>query len=210
MTWDPYKWTDDVKIHGTLMLLGWGFFIPLSSFVNSHLYKSNRTSHKLGVYFHMVFGAIGLILALTGFGFGISKFSTLSRDGVSTYEMTHAVLGIIATAGGILQLVLIGHFSHCGLGFLWMLLAFAALETGTHITNINLEGYEDLADQNEKWSGAFLGTTFSTILTTAAIVCVIPRLVSPPRAGALNGKPEYADRKGRTVHEEVEEISSTA
>jgi hypothetical protein len=148
--------------------------------------------------------------------------------------MTHAVLGIIATAGGILQLLLmilmrppkpgaidhdyhawplwqkVGHFSHRGLGFLWMLLAFAALETGTHITSVNRQGYEDLTNQNEKWSGAFLGTTFATVLTTAAIVLVIPRLVSPPIVGASDDKPESANMKGPVVDEEKEEVANTA
>ena len=91
-----------------------------------------------------------------------------------------------------------------------MLFAFATLETGTHITSVDREGYEDLSNQNEKWSGAFLGTIFAMILTTAAIVLVTPHLVTSPAVGASDVKPENAVVKGNEVDDEDEEVANSA
>jgi hypothetical protein len=173
-----------------LLLLAWGYFIPVGTFVHSHLHKSSFENHKFGVHFHFVFGAIGLVFAIAGFSYAIKNMTTFQRSNVPPYHYAHAVIGTIATAGAILQLLLmvimrkpksetetfhewplwqkIGHFSHRGFGFLWIMLAYAALETGTHMTSVN--GTEDLENQNEKWSGALLGTVFAAILSSAVIV----------------------------------------
>lgn len=54
----------------------------------------------------MVLASVGLVLTLVGFGYGVQKFSTLgsnARDDVPTYNRAHAVLGCVATGGGVQQ-----------------------------------------------------------------------------------------------------------
>lgn len=95
-----------MRIHGILMLLGWGFFIPVGMFVRSHS-KRSWNHEKFGVHFHMVMAAIGMALALAGFGYGIKNYRTLEQKGVGEhtdkYEYAHAVIGTISIAGMILQ-----------------------------------------------------------------------------------------------------------
>jgi hypothetical protein len=195
LQWDPDEWSDEVRIHAILLFLAWGFFIPVAIFTSSHLNHRTWKLQHFGVHFHMVVATIGLILALAGFGYGIKHFSTLGknkRDNVPAYNKAHAVIGTIATAGGILQLLLmaimrppkyegesyttwpwwqkVGHFAHRGLGFLWFFMGLAALEMGTHMTSVHRAGYEDLAKQDEKYSAGFVACLLATALTVAATV----------------------------------------
>ena len=69
---------EKMRIHGILMLLGWGFFLPVGIFVRAHSKKS--WNHEVfGVHFHMVMGTIGMILALAGFGYAVKNFSALEQ-----------------------------------------------------------------------------------------------------------------------------------
>lgn len=169
-----------------------------------------------GVHFHMVMASIGLILALAGFGYGIKHLSTFNRDNVDAYNMAHAVIGTIATAGAILEVSLmlimrrpkfahqryttwpwwqkVGHFCHRGFGFFSFVCALVALETGTHISSVHVPGYEDLADRNEKYSGALIGILLATGLTTTFTVQLamwaLPEAtaaVSPAALSAVHG-----------------------
>ncbi len=72
------SYQEKMRIHGILMLLGWGFFLPVGIFVHAHSKKS--WNHQVfGVHFHMVMGTIGLILALAGFGYAVKNFSALEQ-----------------------------------------------------------------------------------------------------------------------------------
>ena len=221
MAWDPNTWSDHVKIHAILMLLGWGYFIPVALFTNSHLYRRQWRHHTFGVHFHMAFGTVGFALSLAGFGYGVRKFTTFSRPNVDTYNMAHGVIGTIATCGMILELLLmaamrppkyegqscstwpwwqkVGHFSHRSLGFLWCFLAIGALETGTHITSVHRPGYEHLENQNEKYSAAFIAVTFAAVVTVAAIVQLVIRLYPQQIAES----PVEADPSGNPIDEET-------
>lgn len=188
--WDPIQWSDDVEIHAILLLLGWGFFIPVSVLVYSHLYRRAYHHHAFGVHFHVLLGTLGIILALAGFGYGHRRFTTFTRDNVSKYTMAHAVTGSIATYGAILQVLFmfimrkpkfegqsyttwpmwqkIGHFGHRGLGFVWLVFALVALETGTHISNV--DDVESLANRNEMYSAGFLGAMIASALAVGVSV----------------------------------------
>ena len=203
LAFDPDEHQRKIKIHATLLLLGWGFFIPVSLFVNSHLGHLHVRHHEVGVHFHMAVGALGLILALAGFGYGIENFSTLPPNqrasGVPTYNYAHAIIGSIATAGVCLQVVLMlcmrppksreeghhsadwpwwqtmGHVTHRAGGFVWMLVAWVALEMGTHMTSFSR--YPEWANQDEKYSAALIGTVVATILTVVVTVQLIHKKV---------------------------------
>ena len=219
MAWDPDEWSEHVKIHAILMLLGWGYFIPVALFANSHLYRRNWREHSFGVHFHMFNISIGIVLALAGFGYGVKHFSTLgktARPNVDTYNFAHAVIGTIATGGMLLEPLLmvimrkpdpgqpfntwprwqqIGHFSHRLLGFVWFACAFTALEMGTHLTSVHVPGYEHLNDQDEKYSGAFLGVLFVTVLTVAGVVQFAIRL--PPNGDTTEQEDELEKDRPR-------------
>jgi hypothetical protein len=109
LDWDPDEWSCHVKVHGILMLLGWGFFIPVAIFTNSHLYRRNFRHQRFGMHFHMAFITVGLVLSLLGFGYGIKFLTTFTRnrDHVSSYQMTHAVLGTVATGLAIVEVLLV-------------------------------------------------------------------------------------------------------
>jgi hypothetical protein len=190
LEWDPVQWSEEVKIHAILCLLGWGFLLPVSIFALSHLTRRTGQLHGFGIHFHMFVGTLGLIFALAGFGYGIRRFTTFSREGVTKYRYAHAVVGTIATAGAILQVLLmifmrkpeyhgqayttwplwqkVGHFGHRGLGFLWLFFALVALETGTHITNVT--HIESLANRDEMYSAGLIGTTIATAMAVACTV----------------------------------------
>ena len=72
------SYPEKMRIHGILMLLGWGFFLPIGIFVRAHSKKS-WNQEQFGVHFHMVMGSIGMTLALAGFGYAIKNFSTLEQ-----------------------------------------------------------------------------------------------------------------------------------
>lgn len=175
-----YSYGDKFKIHGVLMLLGWGFFIPVATFVSAHLARRTHRHREFGVHFHMVFSGIGVILALAGFGFGIQQFNTLEQKGVGErtdrYEYAHAVIGTLATVGMILQVLWmaimrppkdendtfdtwpmwrkIGNVGHRATGFLSLYLAFVCMEMGTHLSD----------SRAQKYSAAFIGTVTAAIL----------------------------------------------
>ena len=175
---------DKVKIHAVLMLLGWGFFIPVALFTRSHLSRRSYAHDEFGVHFHMALSAIGLALSLAGFGYGIKNFNTLEQKGVGErtdqYEYAHAVIGTLATAGSVLQLLLmaimrkpkdendtfsvwpmwrkIGHVSHRACGFISLYLALVCMEMGTHLSS----------SRAQKYSAALIGT-----LTAAVLVIIL-------------------------------------
>jgi hypothetical protein len=152
MAYDPSEKNDQIRVHAILMLLAWGYFIPVGLFTNSHLYRRRFRQHSFGVHTHFLFCGIGVVLALAGFGYGVKNFTTLSRDSASNYRKAHGVIGIIATAGMILQPLLmaimrkpktdhdsykewplwqkVGHFSHRALT--WSV----SIGTGTSIWKI--------------------------------------------------------------------------
>ena len=175
------SWPDRVMIHAVLMLLGWGFFIPVGTFVSSHLHRTYR-QREFGVYFHVVVSIIGFVLALAGFGYGIKNFHTLEGIGGRTtqYDYAHAVIGTIATAMMIIQILLmaimripkdeadkfegwplwrkIGHVTHRYCGFLSLYLALVSMEMGTHLYNSQI------------YSAAFIGTLTAAVLVTVLFV----------------------------------------
>lgn len=189
---DPCEHTDNVKVHAILLILGWGFLIPVSVFTLTHL--SHREDDSLAIFgrhLHMAIGLLGAILAIAGFAFGMEKFSTLTRDKSlvpsSELRYTHAITGIIATVGCITNLCLFvfmrpkqrrgerslmarfGHLSHRIIGGISMAAAFIALETGTHMASI--DWYTDLEcgnleKQDDKWTASLIGTYLATFLIT--------------------------------------------
>lgn len=114
MVWKPHEWSDDVKIHASLLLAGWAVLIPYSVLVLAHLHRRIRKNlHivKIAVLFHMIFGVAGVILALAGFGYGVKHLSTFNRLSLDKLEngdiflAFHAVVGSIATAGACFQIL---------------------------------------------------------------------------------------------------------
>eukprot|EP00957_Ditylum_brightwellii_P146723 11168833-Ditylum_brightwellii.AAC.1 len=127
---------------------------------------------------------------MAGFGYGIDKLNTFSRSDVETYRMAHAVIGTIASALAILEVLFIllmrkpedeheqyaswplwrriGHFGHRGCGFLAFLLGAIALETGTHIS----------VTQNENYSAGVIAGFSASALTVALVVQMVTRATS--------------------------------
>ncbi|KAL7550141.1 hypothetical protein ACHAWF_013412 [Thalassiosira exigua] len=185
-SFDREKRSDEIRVHAWLLIWSWAFLIPLGALVSTHTKKHRaRGQHP---HFHVIYsGVLGFVLALAGFAYGIDKFSTFSRDGVSTYRTVHAVLGSIATAGMILEVLLLGlmrernfggmatdsplwqylgHFSHRYMGYLWIAFGLMACETGTHISDVLDEG------ANEKYSRGLIGALGATAALSVAIVQV--------------------------------------
>jgi hypothetical protein len=189
LAWDPCEHTEDVKVHAILLILGWAFLIPLSVFTLTHLSRRGELTLTIfGGHFHMALGFLGAMLAIAGAAFGIEEFSTLTRDRSSVHNLeiryTHAICGIIATAGCITNLFLFilmrphqrrnerslltqfGHLGHRIIGSLSMIAAFIALETGTHMTSIAIPNLEcgSLEKEDDKWTAALLGTYLATLV----------------------------------------------
>jgi hypothetical protein len=222
LAWDPIQWSDEVKIHAIMMLLGWGFFIPVAMFTNSLLYRRTFRLHHFGVNFHIVFVTIGMVFALTGLGYAFRHFTVFTRDNVSKYRMAHGVIGSIASFGVVLQALLMiimrppkyegqsyttwplwqkfGHFGHRGLGFLWFVFALVALETGTHITSVS--HIEELANRNEYYSAGFIGAILATVLTVASTVLFVLFLFP---AQVTHNEPDVEVQKGDTEKEQAPE-----
>ena len=236
LPWDPEGWSDDVRIHAILMLIGWGFFIPVALFTTSHIsyrqgsnHRSTWELHVFGVHFHMAVGAIGTIFAIVGFGYGLNKFTTFERDNVSTYRMVHAVVGTIASAGAMIQVLLmlimrkpkyenqryktwplwqkIGHFTHRGFGFLVFLFGLIACETGTHMTSVHHPGCEHLSEQNEKYSGALICVLLAAAITTALMVQTGKFVYLPRSSGGADLTEKHDDDDIHFPKDDYEETS---
>jgi hypothetical protein len=54
--------------------------------------------------------AIGLVLTIASFVVGLKHFSIITTDEVSSYRKAYAILGIIAVAVTILQLLLVADY----------------------------------------------------------------------------------------------------
>ncbi|KAL7533817.1 hypothetical protein ACHAWF_004636, partial [Thalassiosira exigua] len=97
--------SDEIRVHAWLLIWSWALLIPLGALVSKN---TNRVQCQ-HPHFHLIYSCVlGFVLALAGFAYGINKFSTFSRDGVSTYRTAHTLLGSIATAGMILEVLLLG------------------------------------------------------------------------------------------------------
>lgn len=87
-----------LQIHGWLLCLGWGFFIPAGIVVASF-----RTMTKLGsswwYYVHVVFASAGFLATLAGIAVGCY----FPAD--EPLMVQHKIIGIVVTAAGGLQVI---------------------------------------------------------------------------------------------------------
>ncbi|KAL7464688.1 hypothetical protein ACHAXS_005022 [Conticribra weissflogii] len=168
-----------------------GFLIPCGTLIWTHT-KRRQPSHP---YTHFLFsGLVGVTLSIAGFAYGIAKFTTFSRDGVSAFRMAHAVTGTIATIGAMIQTLLyafmrkprypgekpsdwprwqkIGQCSHKYLGWVWLLFGLVACETGTHMTNVTDPDFLYLGwdHEDEIYTGGLIGALLATAVVTMAVV----------------------------------------
>mmetsp|Transcript_25241 Transcript_25241/g.53014 ORF Transcript_25241/g.53014 Transcript_25241/m.53014 type:complete len:273 (+) Transcript_25241:254-1072(+) len=168
-----------------------GFIIPCGTLIWTHT-KRRQPSHP---YTHFLFsGLVGVTLAIAGFAYGIAKFTTFSREGVSAFRMAHAVTGTIATIGAMIQTLLyafmrkprypgekpsdwprwqkIGQFSHKYLGWVWLLFGLVACETGTHMTNVTHPDFLYLGwdHEDEIYTGGLIGALLATAVVTMTVV----------------------------------------
>ena len=85
-----------LQIHGWLLCLGWGFFIPAGTVIAAF-----RTMTKLGAswwyYVHVVFASGGFLLTLAGIAVGCY----FPAD--NALMVQHKIIGIVVTAVGGLQ-----------------------------------------------------------------------------------------------------------
>ena len=182
LAYDPEQRSGEIAIHAWLLICSWGFLIPTGTLIWSHTKKYNELrpyNEKEGPHphIHMLSGLLGVILAVAGFAYGIDRFTTLSREPrPSTHRIAHAVIGTIATAGMMLQVVLmalmrkptegetsrdwplwrkIGHRTHRYFGYLWIAFGLVACETGTHISSVTSPQYLYLGldHEGENYSG---------------------------------------------------------
>ena len=107
--------------------------------------------------------------------------------------MAHAVIGTIAMAGMLLQILLLAfmrpasvgartpvgpgyvkaaHYVHRYLGYLWMFMGLVACEMGTHISSVTSEEYLylGLEHENEKYAGGLIAALTATAFVTVTMV----------------------------------------
>lgn len=130
-------------IHGSLMLISWGWMLPTGAVVARFL----RHRNPLWFQLHATLQPIGLILAIVGWSWALVHFNALSAKGEANYR--HAVMGMTVMVLGLLQpinAVLRPHAStepnsklrrwwweilHKSLGYVSLLLAVPTIVLGT-------------------------------------------------------------------------------
>lgn len=134
--------------HGSLMLIGWGFLLPLGVLCARLLrHRPNALWFKV----HRILQPLGLLIALIGWSIALKNFKVL---GSSTRDKaySHAVCGTTAMCLGLLQpfnalvrpklpkededkstLRVVWEVIHKGLGYVAIILAFVTVGLGTKL-----------------------------------------------------------------------------
>lgn len=182
-------WRAEVKVHAFLGLVGWGFLIPFSILTFSHLSNRNAKQFHRGTHLHMSVATLGLLCALAGVGYALLRFGTPFHNSdeeptlKATYRKVHKTCGLIASIGAIAQVLLMGlmrrpllygqsisslstmartgHILHKTLGYLWLALAWVALETGTHMVG---------GDDALIYSAGLIGSVLAVAVAVVATV----------------------------------------
>ncbi|GMI06012.1 hypothetical protein TrLO_g5659 [Triparma laevis f. longispina] len=90
---------DLVKAHGALMMISWGFLLPLGVILARFL-----KHREGGVWFklHRAIQCTGLLLAIAGFIIALTQFDVFTAEGINLSKI-HGTFGIIVMTLGILQ-----------------------------------------------------------------------------------------------------------
>lgn len=137
-----------VRHHGILMLLAWGFVLPVSIVCSIAL---RRRSPNSLVFFrvHYIIAALGMILAIAGTIIGFKNFDTFQST--SAMAFAHGLVGAIVMCLAIVSILLypcmgkpqpelrtifqrIVAVIHSGLGYSIVLLGWITCAMGTRIT----------------------------------------------------------------------------
>ena len=186
MAYDPLERSEQIAIHGWLLIWSWGFLIPTGVLIWTHT-KRNNVARP---YLHILLGSVGTVLALAGFGYGVKNFSTFSRPNVSAFRKAHAYVGSIASIGAIIQAVLVAFLDdkdgvtllsldaaaiHRFLGWIFLACGLVATLTGTYMASVTRPEYLELGldHENEKFAGGLIGALLATGLVTATSVAIL-------------------------------------
>jgi hypothetical protein len=132
-------------IHGSLMLIGWGFLLPSGT-----LFAKFFKHRPDGLWFQIHRGCqtVGLLLALAGWIFALNNFNVFADKGFNNYR--HGILGTVTMVLGLLQPInaclrphppkegeeatsarLVWEVGHKSTGYLAILLAVVTIGYGT-------------------------------------------------------------------------------
>merc|ERR1712038_1989326 len=94
------SFNNKVIIHGSLMLIGWGFLLPLGAIVAKFgKHRADAWWFKL----HRTIQPVGLLIAIISWIYALMNFSALRAKGSGTLHYPHAVCGIVTMLIGSLQ-----------------------------------------------------------------------------------------------------------
>lgn len=137
--------TTPMLIHGSLMLIGWGFLLPSGAIIAAFgKHRPNAWWFKV----HRVIQPVGLIFAIVGWIVALRSFTALEGKGSLNYD--HAVLGMTTMVIGLIQPVnaifrphtpkegeekttlrRLWEICHKGLGWVGIILAIVTIGIGT-------------------------------------------------------------------------------
>ena len=91
------SFTRSTYIHGSLMLIAWGWFLPSGALIAKFSKDKNPNWFQL----HRMCQMVGLLIGTIGFIYALVMFDSLSQPGFMAYH--HAVLGCIVMSIGYFQ-----------------------------------------------------------------------------------------------------------
>ena len=138
------------KIHGSLMMIGWGWLIPTGTIVA----KFFRLENPKWLRFHQICQTLGLVLSTCGLAIALINFDAFRQKGSVGYY--HAIMGITVMMIGIVQAMnaifrphlptgfeeekstkrIIWEYAHKTLGWVSLPLAFMTIGLGTTLLPI--------------------------------------------------------------------------
>jgi hypothetical protein len=169
------------RMHGTMMLLGWGFFIPAAIACSLLLRHRDKHSHYLYSHVRSLLLIIGTLLIIAGWVIGLVYYDTLDKGpserpwSGDNKPYAHAVLGMVVMVGTLFYILIVMLFvrkprhgpvpqkicqiGHRFLGLVLVVLALIACGIGTRITHV----------YNEEFLKGFVGAMAATALV--ALLC---------------------------------------
>ena len=90
---------ENKRNHGALMVVSWGFLIPLGA-IMAKFYK-----HRSPIWFHLHRGIqmLGLVLALAGWVVALHELAPFGGDAVTSSVRVHGIIGCTVMTIGLLQ-----------------------------------------------------------------------------------------------------------
>jgi len=196
-----------VLTHGSLMLIGWGFLLPLG--IITAVFLRHRPN---GLWFkmHRTFQLVGLLFALVGWAIALKNFNVLGSGGGGTSALekkayAHAVCGTTAMCIGLLQPLnaifrphppadgekkptnrLLWELVHKSVGYIGAILALVSIGLGTRIAS----SYE-----NQFLAGFVVSLVF---LAAIAFIMIVDNIRYKKRQGFK--KPEGPNEQ-KSLHE---------